>query len=89
MKEKEEPEVPFEKAFHRLEEILEKMNKGETSLEDSLRLFEEADRLLIGCNQRLQEAEKKVQILMKNRAGELVLDANGKPVVSDFQTPSR
>lgn len=83
----EEPEVPlsFEQAFERLEEILEKMNSGSISLDDSLKLYEEADKLIHTCNKRLNAAETKIETLIKNRKGELVLGADQKPLSQEFK----
>ena len=53
----------FEAAFLRLEEILDKMNSNEISLGESLTLYEEADRLIAMCSKKLNEAERKVEIL--------------------------
>jgi exodeoxyribonuclease VII small subunit len=77
-------EPSFESAFTRLEEILEKMNSGAITLDDSLKLYEEADKLIITCQKRLTEAEKKIETLVKNRNGEVALDANQKPVTQDY-----
>jgi exodeoxyribonuclease VII small subunit len=74
----------FEEAYKRLEEILEKMNSGKVSLDDSLKLYEEADKLIVSCNKRLNEAEKKIEMLLKQRSGELVLDAEGNPQTQEF-----
>lgn len=81
--------LSFEKAFERLEQILGLMNSGKISLEDSLKLFEEAENLMRLCSSRLASAEKKIEQLIKNRSGELVLDAAQKPKLEPFgQTPS-
>ncbi len=78
----------FEQAYARLEEILEKMNSGKVSLDDSLKLYEEADQLIVSCNKKLTEAEQKIEVLLKNRNGDVVLE-NDKPVLQEFQrTPS-
>ena len=74
----------FEEAYARLEEILEKMNSGKASLDESLKLYEEADKLIGSCNKRLTEAEKKIEMLLKNRSGELVLDEDGNPVTEAY-----
>jgi len=74
----------FEQAYARLEEILEKMNSGKQSLEDSLSLYEEADRLIVFCNKRLQQAEQKIETLIKNREGDLVLTPSGSPQTQEF-----
>ena len=77
--------MKFEEAYSRLEEILEKMNSGKASLDDSLKLYEEADKLIVACQKKLTEAEKKIEILIKNRNGEVVLDEAGNPTVQAFQ----
>ncbi len=74
----------FEKAYERLEKILEQLNAGEVPLEESLKLYEEADLLIGSCGQKLSEAEQKIQTLIKNREGTLSLDSDGKPEVGAF-----
>lgn len=59
--------LSFEKAFERLEHILEAMNSGKTPLEESLKLFEEAEKLMRTCSARLTTAEQKIEQLIKNR----------------------
>ncbi len=76
----------FESAYARLEEILEKMNSGKVSLEDSLKLYEEADQLINWCSKRLSEAEKKIEVLIKNREGDLTMDEQGRPQTQLFST---
>lgn len=70
----------FEKAFSRLEEILEKMNGGSLALEDSLHLYEEADKLIQFCSGKLSQAEAKIETLVKNREGDLLLSEGGTPI---------
>lgn len=74
----------FEQAYERLEQILEKMHGEQVALEDSLKLYEEADQLIASCTQKLSAAEQKIEVLMKNRSGELVLDEQGKPQTEPF-----
>lgn len=81
---KKEDEQSFEKSFKRLEEILEKMNSGEISLDESLKLYEEADKLINTCGKRLNEAERKIEILIKNRNGEIVTEENREPKTEEF-----
>ncbi len=69
----------FEKAFERLEQILEQLNSGRVNLEDSLKLYEEADRLIVDSHKKLAEAEKKIEVLVKNRNAELALGPNNTP----------
>jgi len=74
----------FEQAYARLEQILERMNAGGVSLEESLKLYEEADQLITACNTKLQQAEKKVEILMKHRSGELMMNEHNQPLTQPF-----
>jgi exodeoxyribonuclease VII small subunit len=81
--------LSFEQAFARLEEILEKMNSGTLSLDESLHLYEEADRLITHCNKRLVQAEQKIEMLIKNRDGEISLSENGIPLTQSFQAAAQ
>ena len=81
--------MSFESAFARLEEILEKMNTGSVSLDESLKLYEEADGLITMCNKRLTDAERKIEVLIKNRGGELMLGSDQKPMTQDFNASSK
>ena len=74
----------FESAYARLEQILEKMNSGKVSLEESLKLYEEADHLIVWCSKQLVAAEQKIAMLIKNRDSELMLDATGAPQMQEF-----
>ncbi len=65
------PKEKFEEALKRLEKIVSRLEEGDISLEESLKLFEEGIRLSRFCNQKLDEAEKKVEILMKGKDGTL------------------
>lgn len=78
-------ELSLEQSFVRLEEILEILNSGKVSLEESLKLYEEADKLIQGCSKKLQDAEKTIEILMKNRNGEVILGNDQKPQTKNFQ----
>lgn len=77
--------MKFEEAYSRLEEILEKMNSGKASLDDSLKLYEEADKLIVACQKKLSEAEKKIETMIKSRNGDVVLDETGTPAVEAFK----
>ncbi len=65
-------EQKFEDAFQKLEAIVKKLEEGNLSLEDSLKAFEEGVRLSRFCSKKLDEAEKKVEILLKDSNGRLV-----------------
>jgi exodeoxyribonuclease VII small subunit len=81
---KEEKAPNFEKALERLEYILEKMNSGTLALEEALKMYEEADRLIASCNKKLNDAERRIEILMKARSGEIATGADGKPQTQPF-----
>lgn len=57
--------IDFEGAMRELEELVERMEQGDLSLEQSLKDFERGVALTRTCQQALQEAEQKVQILMR------------------------
>ncbi len=61
----------FENATHRLEAIVKELEKGELSLEEALKLFEEGMKISRFCNSKLDEAERKVEILMKDEGGKI------------------
>lgn len=60
----------FEKQLERLESIVRQLEKGEISLEDSLKVFEEGVRLARLCSARLDEIQGKVEILLDQEHGE-------------------
>ena len=78
----------FEDSFDRLEDILKQLNDGKISLDESLKVFEEADKLISDCNSKLNFAEQKVEKLIKNRNGELELNENNTPKKESFTSPS-
>lgn len=57
--------LDFENALNELEQLVERMEKGEFSLEDSLKDFERGIELTRTCQKALKAAEQKVQILME------------------------
>lgn len=59
----------FEESMGRLEEIVNQMESGEQSLEDTLRLFKEGMRLSEYCSSVLQEAQRKVEMLVRKEDG--------------------
>lgn len=54
----------FEDSLAELEQLVEKLEQGDISLEDSLKIFERGIKLTRSCQKSLQEAEQKVQILL-------------------------
>ncbi len=65
-------ERKFEKAMERLEAIVQSLEKGDLPLDESLKVFEEGMELVQFCTTKLDEAEQKVTILMKESSGKLV-----------------
>lgn len=61
----------FEEALKKLEELVKKMESGDLALEESLKAFEEGIRLIRFCTGKLDEAERRVEILLKNDQGDL------------------
>ena len=62
----------FEDAMKKLEGIVEKMEKGDLPLNESLKLFEEGVKLTRFCSRELHKAERKVELLTKSADGKLV-----------------
>jgi exodeoxyribonuclease VII small subunit len=62
----------FEEALGRLEDIVKRMEAGDMTLEESLKAFEEGIKLARLCSRKLDEAERRVEILLKQEE-ELVI----------------
>jgi len=71
---KKQPQTPqFEQSLQELEALVEKMEQGDLSLEQSLQHFERGVQLTRACQQALKEAEQKVEtLLQKNGQEEIV-----------------
>lgn len=67
----------FEKSLEELNQLVESMEQGQLPLEDSLKQFEKGVGLIRQCQQALQDAEQKVQILTQQ---------DGKEQLTDFQS---
>lgn len=66
-----ESKKSFENAITELEEVVEKLEKGELSLDDSIEVFQKGIELSKYCNKRLDEVEKKISVLIEAENGEL------------------
>ena len=64
--------MKFEDGLKRLEEIVAKLESGNLPLDNSLKLFEEGVKLVRFCNERLAEAQQKVELLTKDQAGNVI-----------------
>ena len=77
MKNNDEQPKSFEASLEALEEIVQALEGGDLPLEKSLELFEEGIRLSRQCQERLNQAERRIEILLR--------DNQGRPVVSAFE----
>ncbi len=78
------PVADFEKSLKGLESIVEKLERGEHSLQDSLRFFEEGIALSRRCQEALVAAEQRVRILVEDdRQGQSALQAFDDPADGD------
>jgi len=76
--------LKFEQALKRLEEIVEELEKGNLSLDESLKRYEEGIKLSRFCTKKLEETERKVELLTKNKNGEfekIPYEEKGEPAV--------
>ena len=76
LKVKDEENINFEDSMKQLDEIASELESGKLNLEDSIKLFEEGMELSRKCNDFLEEAEKKITIL---------LDENGNVKEENFE----
>jgi len=66
--------LTFEQAIQRLEKIVADMEGAELPLEDVLKKYEEGTRLVRFCGQKLEEAEKKIELLTRKADGSIALE---------------
>jgi len=64
----------FERSLARLEEVVRKLESPQLSLDEAMKLFEEGVALSRECQKQLEEAEGKVEILLKKADGKLVAE---------------
>ncbi|MBE7023707.1 MAG: exodeoxyribonuclease VII small subunit [Clostridia bacterium] len=67
----EEKNVSFEENLRELEDIVNKLEGGDVSLDEMMQLFESGIAKTRECNERLKKAEQKITVLMKNAFGEM------------------
>lgn len=77
---KDEQPKSFEASLEALEEIVHQLEDGDLPLEKSLELFEDGIRLSRQCQERLNQAERRIEILLR--------DNQGRPVASAFEEAS-
>lgn len=76
MKNNEPKTKSFESSLEALEQIVRELEEGDLPLEKSLELFEQGIRLSRECQERLGQAERRIEVLLR--------DNQGRPVVSNF-----
>lgn len=76
MKNNEQQIKSFEASLESLEQIVRQLEQGDLALERSLELFEQGIRLSRECQERLSQAERRIEILLR--------DNQGRPVASSF-----
>jgi len=77
MKNNERPAKSFETSLEALEEIVHKLEQGDLPLEESLGLFEQGIHLSRECQERLSQAERRIEILLR--------DQQGRPTITAFE----
>jgi len=80
-------EPKFEKDLERLEQIVEALETGGLSLDESLKRFEEGIKLARRCEKALTDAERRIEILTKNADGELAAEPFPEPDVEQGMAP--
>jgi exodeoxyribonuclease VII small subunit len=75
----------FEASLASLERIVRELERGELSLEKSLELFEEGVRLSRECQERLSEAERRIEVLLQDNDGRTFAAALGEDVLGRGQ----
>lgn len=73
-------EKTFEASLGELEKIVSQLEEGDLSLEESLKLFEQGVKLSRDCQQRLAQAERRIEVLLR--------DAEGNPAVESLEPDS-
>ena len=84
MAKKSRKSINFETAIEELESLVEEMEQGDISLEDSLKKFERGIELTRTCQKALQDAEQKVQILIEKKQGDVISNVDD-PDQSELQ----
>ena len=78
MKKKEAPTRSFESSLAELEKVVRELERGDLPLERSLELFEQGVSLSRECQARLDQAERRIELLLR--------DGEGRPLVASFET---
>ena len=77
----------FESSLGELEKIVRKLEDGDLSLEESLKLFEDGVRLSRECQERLNAAERRIEILLKDEKGNPILQEINAELADEPREP--
>jgi exodeoxyribonuclease VII small subunit len=77
----------FEMQLAALEQVVRELERGDLPLEESLKLFEEGVRLSRECQERLSQAERRIEVLLRDSEGRPVLSAFDEADASAFVRP--
>ena len=80
-------EMKFEEGLKRLEKIVEELENGSLSLDESLEKYEEGIRLSKACSKKLEVARKKVEILLKSEDGSAEIKAFDERIAEEETKP--
>lgn len=74
MAEKKKSKESFETSLHALEAVVERLESGDLTLEESLECFEQGVKSAARCRKLLRDVELKVELLLRDRDGDLVVE---------------
>ena len=82
MKNNEEQPKSFEASLEALEQIVQHLEGGDLPLEKSLELFEQGIRLSRECQERLSQAERRIEVLLRDNQGRITVNNFEEPVAN-------
>lgn len=82
-----EKKTTFENSLKELEKIVRRLEEGDSSLEDSLKLFEDGVRLSRECQERLNQAERRIEVLLRDEDGNPALQIINKENLGEDREP--
>ena len=88
MKNGQEQARTFEASLEALEQIVRQLESGDLPLEKSLELFEQGIRLSRECQDRLNQAERRIEVLLRDNQGRPVVSAYTEPTENDVDNNS-
>ena len=71
MKKSDVEKLSYEEAYKRLEDCVEQLESGDLTLEQSLKIFEESVSLVVHCSKKLEEAERRIELLINTASSRI------------------